>query len=310
MFEDRRTTDFLPSLTAALMWGAMFPIAATAIRHVDAFHLTAVRYLVASAIFLGLLAAVEGRRALLPQGRALELFILGTLGFACFNLFAYVALAHTPPQDASLIIATSPLLTALAVWLTTRQKPSKATVGAMAVALFGVVLVITHGDPSALVHGDGRAGDLLVLAGVASFVAYTIGSRRFGDFSPLRYTALSATGGTLTIVAVTALLTLTGTYPLPNTAEWSDAAPQTAFIIFAGAVIGVLAWNEGVRRIGAANGALFMNLVPVVTFAVEIGRGYRPGEFEILGALLTIAALVFANLASRPRVLEPELAHA
>jgi drug/metabolite transporter (DMT)-like permease len=183
MFEDRRTSDLLPSLTAALAWGAMFPIAATAIEHVDAFHLTAVRYLVATAIFLGLLAFVEGRRALLPQGRALELFVLGTLGFACFNLFAYVALEHTPPQDAALIIATAPLLTAFAVWLTTRQKPTATTFGAMAVALFGVVLV------------------------------------------------------------------------------------------------------------------------------VEIGRGYRPGEFEILGALLTIAALVFANLAGRSRpVAMPALA--
>jgi len=299
MFEDRRTSDLLPSLTAALAWGAMFPIAATAITHVDAFHLTAVRYLIATAIFLGLLAAFEGRKALRTDGRGLELFILGTLGFACFNLLTYVALEHTRPQDASLIVATSPLLTALAVWLTTRQKPTRTTLGAMAVALFGVVLVITHGNPSTLIHGDGRAGDLLVLAGVASFVAYTIGARRFTDFSPLRYTALSATGGTLTILAVTAIVTLTGAYPLPSSGDWANAAPQTAFIIFAGAVIGVLAWNEGVRRIGAANGALFMNLVPVVTFAVEIGRGYRPGEFEIFGALLTIAALVFANLAGR-----------
>jgi drug/metabolite transporter (DMT)-like permease len=301
MFEDRRTSDLLPSLTAALAWGAMFPVAATAIQHVDAFHLTAVRYLVATAIFLRLLALIEGRRALLPQGRALELFVLGTLGFAGFNLLTYVALEHTRPQDASLIVATSPLLTVLAVWLTTRQKPTRTTVAAMVVALLGVVLVISHGEPSMLVHGQGRAGDLLVFAGVASFVAYTTGARRFGDFSPLRYTALSATGGTITILAVTALLTLTGTYPLPGPGDWANAAPQTAYIIFAGAVIGVLAWNEGVRRIGPADGALFMNLVPVVTFAVEIGRGYRPGEFEILGALLTIAALVFANLAGRSR---------
>jgi drug/metabolite transporter (DMT)-like permease len=307
MFEDRRTSDVLPSLTAAVAWGAMFPVAATAIHHVDAFHLTEVRYLVATGIFLGLLALIEGGRALLPQGRALELFILGTLGFAGFNLLTYLALEHVRPQDASLIVATAPLLTAFAVWLTTRVKPTRTTFGAMLVALFGVMLVITHGDPSQL---GGSAGDLLVLGGVASFVAYTTGARRFGDFSPLRYTALSAVGGTLTILAVTVLLTLTGTYPLPSAADWGNAAPQTVYIILGGAVVGVLAWNEGVRRIGAANGALFMNLVPVVTFAVEIGRGYRPGEFEILGALLTIAALVFANLAARPRALEPELAHA
>jgi drug/metabolite transporter (DMT)-like permease len=305
MFEDRRTSDLLPSLTAAVAWGAMFPIAAVAIQHVDAFHLTAIRYLVATVIFLGLLIAIEGRGALKTEGRGIELFVLGTLGFAGFNLLTYLALEHTRPQDASLIVATSPLLTALAVWLTTRVKPSRTTVAAMAVALFGVVLVITHGDPASLTGGDGRAGDLLVLGGVASFVAYTMGARRFAGFSPLRYTALSATGGTLTILAVTAVLTVTGTYPMPSLGDVGDIWSQIVYIILAGAVLGVLAWNEGVRRIGAANGALFMNLVPVVTFAVEIGRGYRPGAAEIGGALLTIGALVFANLAGRQAIRVP-----
>jgi drug/metabolite transporter (DMT)-like permease len=305
MFEDRRTSDLLPSLTAAVAWGAMFPIAAVAIQHVDAFHLTAIRYLVATVIFLGLLIAIEGRGALKTEGRGIELFVLGTLGFAGFNLLTYLALEHTRPQDASLIVATSPLLTALAVWLTTRVKPSRTTVAAMAVALFGVVLVITHGDPASLTGGDGRAGDLLVLGGVASFVAYTMGARRFAGFSPLRYTALSATGGTLTILAVTAVLTFTGTYPMPSLGDVGDIWSQIVYIILAGAVLGVLAWNEGVRRIGAANGALFMNLVPVVTFAVEIGRGYRPGAAEIGGALLTIGALVFANLAGRQAIRVP-----
>jgi drug/metabolite transporter (DMT)-like permease len=305
MFEDRRTFDSLPSLTAAVAWGAMFPIAAVAIQHVDAFHLTAIRYVVATVIFLGLLVAIEGRRALRTDGRGKELFVLGTLGFAGFNLLTYLALEHTRPQDASLIVATAPLLTALAIWLTTRVKPRRATLVAMGVALFGVVLVITHGDPSSLIHGDGRAGDLLILGGVASFVAYTMGARTFTEFSPLRYTALSATGGTLTILAVTAVLTLTGTYPMPSLGDVGDVWSQIVYIILAGAVLGVLAWNEGVRRIGPANGALFMNLVPVVTFAVEIGRGYRPGTAEMLGALLTIAALVFANLAGRQAIRVP-----
>jgi drug/metabolite transporter (DMT)-like permease len=305
MFENRRTFAFVPSLTAAVTWGAMFPIAATAVHHVDAFHLTTVRYLVATLIFLGLLAAIEGRKALKPNGRALELFVFGTLGFAGFNLLTYVALEHTRPQDASLIVATAPLMTALALWLTTRQIPSRATIGAMAVALLGVALVISHGDPSTLIGGEGRASDLLVIAGVAAFVAFTLGARRFPEFSPLRYTALSAVGGTTTIFAVTALLTLTGAYPLPATGDWSAVWLEIVYIILAGAVVGVLAWNEGVRRIGAANGALFMNLVPVITFAVEIARGYTPGDVELLGALLTIGALIFANLAGRQATLRP-----
>jgi drug/metabolite transporter (DMT)-like permease len=299
MFEDRRTFDFLPSLTAAVAWGAMFPIAVAAISHVDAYHLTAVRYVIASLVFLGMLAAIEGRRALRPSGRGLELFVLGTLGFASFNFLVYAALEHTPPQDAALIVATSPLLTALAIWLTSKQVPARATLIAMGVALFGVLLVITKGDPSSLLHGEGRGGDLLVLAGVASFVVYTLGARRFPEYSPLRYTALSATGGTITIVAVTTILTLTGTKPMPSLSAWGDAWTEVVYITLAGAVIAVLSWNEGVRRIGAANGALFMNLVPIITFGIEIGRGYVPNGLELLGAMITISALVAANRAAR-----------
>jgi drug/metabolite transporter (DMT)-like permease len=77
---------------------------------------------------------------------------------------------------------------------------------------------------------------------------------------------------------VTALLTVTGTYPMPSVGDFGAVWSETVYIILAGAVLGVLAWNEGVRRIGAANGALFMNLVPVMTFAIEIGRGYRPAR--------------------------------
>ena len=46
MFDGYR--NFLPSLTAALAFGTMFPVAASALHHVDAFHLTAIRYTLAT----------------------------------------------------------------------------------------------------------------------------------------------------------------------------------------------------------------------------------------------------------------------
>jgi drug/metabolite transporter (DMT)-like permease len=53
------------------------------------------------------------------------------------------------------------------------------------------------------------------------------------------------------------------------------------------------------RRLGAADGSLFINLVPVVTFAIAIAEGYRPGAAEFAGAALTVGALVGANLVAR-----------
>ena len=85
----RGSSKFLPSLVPAFGWGAMFPIADSAIKHVDPFHLTAIRYILAAIGFIALLWAIEGRRALRLQGRGLELFLLGSAGIAGFNLFAF-----------------------------------------------------------------------------------------------------------------------------------------------------------------------------------------------------------------------------
>lgn len=290
----------MPSLTAALAWGAMFPIAAAALEHVDPFVLTALRYAVAAAVFLALLRAIEGRAALRPEGRGRELFLLGSLGFAGFNLLSYVGLELTHPQNAALIVALQPLITAIGLWITTGRLPGRHTLIAMAVALAGVTLVITRGRPGTLLHGEGHLGELLVLIGSAAWTAYTLGARRFGGFSPLRYTTLSATYGTLTILAATAIALATGWERVPSPADLAAAWWHTIYIIAAGAVIAVLAWNEGVRRIGPANAALFFNLVPVIAFAVAIAvQGYDPNAFELLGALITIGALVYANLAGR-----------
>lgn len=306
MFDNHRTSlsfNALPSLVAALSWGAMFPIAASALHRVDPFPLTAIRYGIAVPVFLALLVAMEGRQALRGHGRTLELFILGSVGFAGFNLLSYVGLEHTRPQDASLIVAAQPLLMVLGLWLIYRQAPARATLAAMLAALAGVALVISRGHLSNLVHGS--SGDLLILIGSVGWVFYTLGARRFPEFSPLRYTALSATGGTLTILAATAVVTATGGEALPSTGDLSAVWLQIVFVIFAGGVIAVLAWNEGIKRLGPPNGTLFITLVPVVAFAIAIGQGYRPGGFELAGALLTIAALVAANVAGREAIRRP-----
>jgi len=295
----RGSSKYLPSLVPAFGWGAMFPIADSAIKHVDPFHLTAIRYLIASIGFLALLRVFEGARAMRLDGRGFELFLFGTAGFAGFNLLAFAGLEHTTPEHAALIVATSPLMTLLASAALARKAPSKVTFGFVLLALAGLLLVIGHGDPTAVFKGGVNGGDLLVLLGTASFVAYTLGARRFGDWSALRYTALSAPLGTITIIAVTEIVTLAGWYAAPSAGDIAAIWWQMIYVIVIGALAAVLAWNEGVRRLGAPNAALFMNLVPVVAFAIAIVRGYHPDAAELGGAAITVAALIGANLASR-----------
>src|SRR3954452_11947721 len=180
------------ALVAVLCWGAMFPIASHALPTVEPFHLTALRCGIASLVFVALPCRFEGIRALAPDGRLLRLWMLGTIGFAGFNLLSYIGLEHTGPRNAALIVPTMPLLTALVRWLRDGVRPAGATVCATVVALTGVMLVISGGDLSTLADGGVGFGSLLVLAGVLCWVFYTLGAADFPQWSALRYTTLSA----------------------------------------------------------------------------------------------------------------------
>jgi len=287
------------ALVAVLSWGAMFPIAAHAIPDVEPFHLTALRYAFASLVFVALLWRFEGLRSLRPEGRALRLWALGTLGFAGFNLLSYIGLEHTGPRNAALIVPTMPLVSALVRWLRDGIRPAATTIGATVVALAGVVLVISHGNLATLGEGGVGFGSLLVLGGVFCWVLYTLGAADFPQWSPLRYTTLSAGLGTVSIIAITEVANTAGWVSAPPLAAVGDVWPELAFIVVMGAVVAVLAWNSAIRALGPENGSLFINLVPVTAFAISIGGGYRPGAVELGGAALTIAALVGGNLLAR-----------
>jgi drug/metabolite transporter (DMT)-like permease len=282
-----------------ITWGGQFVVGKSALGRVDAFHLTTLRYALAAFVLLALLAVVEGPRALRLEGRGLRLLWLGTLGFAGFNLLAYTGLDYAQPQSAALITTLAPLLTALVLWARDGARPSRTTLGALAVALVGVALVVSRGDPLSILTGSVGWGDALVLAGVLSFVLYTLGAAQHSDLSPLRYTALTAGLGWLSIAAATVIGAEAGWLPSPSVDDYSAVAPQIAYITFLGAVVAVLCWNSAVLKLGPQNASLFGNLIPVTAFVIEIARGYRPNALELAGATLTVGALVAVNVLGR-----------
>ncbi|MEU7927203.1 DMT family transporter [Micromonospora sp. NPDC049801] len=286
-------------LLAALAWGAMFPILATALARVDPLNLTTARYLFAAVILVGILLLREGSAALRLGGRGVEVVVLGVVGFAGFNLLTNLALEHAAPQQISLFVATTPIITQLVRWARDGVRPKPALLTLSLVALLGVGLVITRGSLAGL--GQFGLGGLMMIGAVLGWAIYTHGATRFGAWSPLRFTTLTALAGTAAMVVASIGADAVGWQHAPAAADLVAVTPQLAYAVLVAAVVAVLAWNTGVQRLGAANAALFMNLVPVTTFVVQIARGYRPEGVELVGAAITIAALVAANLAARTR---------
>jgi drug/metabolite transporter (DMT)-like permease len=87
----------------------------------------------------------------------------------------------------------------------------------------------------------------------------------------------------------------------PPAGDVVAVSPELLYLALPGAVLAVVTWNAAVGRSGAQNVALIGNLIPVVTFAIQVVRGYRPVALELAGAALTVGALTANNLLLRRR---------
>jgi drug/metabolite transporter (DMT)-like permease len=288
----------LAALAAASSWGIMFPILKQLLRTLDPYWLTSIRYLAASAILAVVLLLVEGPRAFALDRRSWQLFVLGTVGIAAFNIFVLSGLERSSAEHGALVVATGPAMVALLLWARNGAMPSRLTFAMLALAFVGVMLVITKGSLASLAGGS-ALGDALVALGVAGFAIYTAYAPAFSDYSRLRFATLSITYGTIATVIVSIVAQLAGVAHAPTTIDSSVIVGMAYMIIFP-AILAFLFWTFAISKIGAENTGLFMNAVPVVAFIIGIFSGQHFAVIEYLGAALTITALAINNLVSRP----------
>ncbi len=278
----------------------LFSVAKRTLPHLDAYALGTVRYALGAAVFLALLAALEGRAALRYEGRLGAASLFGVIGITGFNLCVWLGLGFTAPEHASVILALQTPLTAVAVWLTRGQRPATFTLACVALAIAGVLLVVSRGAPRAaltdMAAGRGLLGDLLVLLGALAWTIYALAAARFRGWSPLRYSALTCVPGFIGLLLGHALAMALGAARAPSLADLAAVGWQIAYFAVGSVVLGVLAFNAATRRLGPLNTMLTMNLVPVGVFGVEAALGRRFSLPELAGALLVVAALVANNL--------------
>lgn len=284
---------------AIVSWGALFSVAKRTLPVLDPFFLGSARYAAGVLLFIAILWAVEGRQALRYGGRFLPAAVYGLVGFCGFNILVWWGLVYTRPEHAAIIMALQTPMTAIAVWLTRGLRPAPFTIGCVAVAIAGVLLVVSKGDPANLFAGGSLIGDLLVFLGAVSWVTYTMAGNHFSGWSPLRMTVLTCIPGTIALIAVNAFTIGMGYSVLPGFEQiWSVKWQLAYFIVFT-VVLGVLGFNNGVKYLGALNAMLMLNLIPVIVFAIEAWLGRSFAAIEIGGAAIVIGALVANNLYHR-----------
>ena len=137
-----------------------------------------------------------------------------------------------------------------------------------------------------------------MLLGALCFVFYTLGAREFPGWSPLRFTALSATLGSVTIVAITEAATIAGWSRRRRPRPRRGRAALGYMVVF-GADHRRALMEHGLPAARRATAVLFNSLVPITAFVIAIAGGCAPNAYELGGAALAIVSLAAVTLLNR-----------
>ena len=295
-----------------LLWAGNAVVGRIAIQSLSPLWLNALRWAIALALLLPLGWRAFGsvaRRAQLRQ-RWPHLALLSLTGVGAYNALQYLALKTSTPLNVTLIAASSPVWMLAIGAAVYGERPRRAQLLGAALSLAGVAVVLSRGDPAALLRVQLVPGDVLMLAAVVCWCVYSWllarppesmrGAQR-PDWHWAEFLSIQIALGLVWATAAAGV------------GEWlqpAASAPRWGWQLLAAlAYVGVLPslvayrlWGLGVAAAGPTVAAFFGNLTPLFAALLSAAMlGEWPRAFHGLAFGLIAAGIwVSARVAPRP----------
>lgn len=303
-----RTLGIAALLLATSSWGGMFLVGKGVLPHVDPVWLTLIRYSLSASVFVALIAPRGAAPWRKLRSDALPLALRGVAGFGVFSVMLLIGLAHSVPSHGAIIMATTPMTTQLLRWALDGVRPTRSTLLTSVLALAGVAIVSgalsSHGgqaEASSTLYGDAVA-----LIGTLGWVWYTRGAAKFADkLDVVEYTALTVLASWPLLLIGAVLATVLGLADVPSEAGLTASWHALAYIGLVSSAIAVLAFNYGVRSMGAVTGTAFLNFIPVSALLISLAMGKLPSGNELMGMAMVVVALLIHTASSRTGAAAP-----
>lgn len=253
------------------------------------------RWLIAFLILLPLAApALLRHRQALWRGLP-TLLPLAVLGMGVAVAPQYIGAQSTSATNIALIFSCSPILVALLEAVIWRKPLSPLRAAGLALALGGVLVVLTRGDAWALARLAFGQGDLWVLLAATGWAFYTVLQKRLAQPAVPDGARLAAMmlGGAIALAPFAGIEAATGAIP-----PWSD--PRLAAVLLFLAVVPSLGayyvYGRLISRAGPATAGLSMFLVPVYAALLAWPLlGEAPQLFHAYGFVMILLGVKLAS---------------
>ncbi|MGE0862785.1 MAG: DMT family transporter [Vicinamibacterales bacterium] len=280
-------------LLMVLIWGSNFSVVKVALRDFPEIPFNAMRLLVGSAVFMGVLwwnRDSERQRAPLTRTDWVQLLFLGVVGTFLYQLCFVGGVRRTSVANGSQIVGISPIVIALLSALAGHERIKPVRWVGVFLALGGLYLIVGRG---AELSAQTLYGDLLMMAGVACWSVYSVASQPILK----RHSALTVIGLTFSIGAA---LYVAAMLPILINVEWRAISPRSWGLMLASALLALnlsyFIWYTALKKLGGSRTSVYSYLTPVVAMIVAaIWLAEPVSANQVAGAGAVFAGLLITR---------------
>jgi len=252
------------------------------------------------------LAFATGWAVIRPRrwGWLLARGFFGGVAVICY----FACIERVPVGVATLLNQTQPIYTMLFSWALLAERPRRTALGALALALAGVTVIVNAGlrgqvAPAVLGVAGARGEIMGVLSAITSGVAVTsirAARRERADGTPVEtawsvFFSFSLVGALVTLPAV---LPPFGRFVPPTASEWTVLAAIGLVSACAQVIM-----SASLRHLtGVQSGIIAQLTVPITVLLGIAFLGEHLSSKFLLGGTLTVGGVLLAILTAAPRV--------
>jgi drug/metabolite transporter (DMT)-like permease len=220
------------------------------------------------------------------------MLIMSVTGIGAFNTLQYWALEHTQALNTLLLQSAGPLVVAVWSLILLGVRLTLAQASGVLLSLIGVLVILLHGDLTALAGIRFNEGDLIFIVAMVIFGLYSVMTLKRPPIHSLSLVGFTFGCGAAFLFP----FWIWEVFARPAIAIDTANMLSLFYVAVFPSALAYLCFNRGVQLIGANRAAPFFHVVPVFGAVMAIlFLGERPQLFHIVGFALVLAGVFVAS---------------
>ncbi|WP_438425999.1 DMT family transporter [Aquimarina macrocephali] len=295
-----KAITFLFLILTMLFWAANFHVVKIALEFYSPVSVAALRFFFGVVSLFLLVYLRFGNQLFKFRFSAKEwwyMFLTSFFGIFLTIYFFNQGLKTTSAVNGSLIIATSPAITAVFAFVFQRKKVKLMQWIAIAISFFGVAIILVKGDFSKLAELQFEIGDVYIMGMAIVFsLSQIIVSKYLPHIDAVVMTTITSLMA-FVLFAVLSLPEFIATDIPIDLSFWGSIL----FMGVLGTGIAYTAFYFCVVKLGATTSTLFMNLIPFFTVLLAFPFGEKLYAVQLIGGGIVIIGLLLFGFTKKKR---------